>query len=128
VKQVPIFAGVPHVVDGGVCRTWVDHEGDPVCDAMRLNDRLAAPAVESESSGDDRLQRVALRAAGWADIGARLDVRFVCSTMPLTGLRRDSRARVATEPSASRAMRIRGAVSASSAASSALSPYSLATT
>ena len=47
----------------------VDREADPVRDPPGLDHRLAGAAVEHERHRDDRLQRVALRAAGRRHVG-----------------------------------------------------------
>ena len=57
------------VLDPGLLGNAVEPDSDPVQDAARLDLDQPGLAVERERHGEDGLQRVALLAAGRADIG-----------------------------------------------------------
>ncbi len=58
-----------HMLNPGLAPHRIDAESDAVFSALGLDRGLAAVAIERERHGEQTLQRVALRATGWRDIG-----------------------------------------------------------
>ena len=63
------IAGLDAVLDGRVLADTVDAEVDHMASVMCFDLDQTAVTIQDKRHGDDRLERVALGAAGRADIG-----------------------------------------------------------